>query len=103
MCIRDRNRKSCRAFQEKAIPPEVMNRLLDAAISAPSSGGFQNYAIIKVEDPARKKKLSEYSRGQGFIASAPVNLVFCIDLHRERRIAEKPVSYTHLNQASDER
>ena len=83
------NRKSCRAFQDKAIPQEVMNRLFDAAASAPSSGGFQNYAIIKVEDPARKKKLSEYSRGQGFIASAPVNLVFCIDLHRERRIAEE--------------
>lgn len=81
------SRKSCRAFAEKPIEKELLDKLLDAACHAPSSGGFQNYAIIKVTDEEKKQKLAEVCGGK-FIAKAPVNLVFCMDLHRERRIAE---------------
>lgn len=83
-----RERCSCRNFTEEPVTEELLNSLLDASISAPSSGGFQNYAIISVTDKEEKVKLAECCRGQKFIGRAAVNLVFCIDLHRERTIAE---------------
>ncbi|MGN8713464.1 nitroreductase family protein [Hornefia butyriciproducens] len=83
-----KQRRSCRAFLDKQIPEDTLQMLLDASISAPSSGGFQNYSIIKIQDCETKQKLKECCMGQSFIEQAAVNLIFCIDLHRERLIAD---------------
>lgn len=83
-----KHRNSCRDFSDEPIDEKVLSQLLEAAICAPSSGGFQNYSIIKVAEPDRKQSLAKLCRNQGFIGKAPVNLIFCIDLHRERRIAQ---------------
>lgn len=82
------NRTSCRSFLEKEIPPDILDQILEAAVKAPSSGGFQTYSIIKVTDREKKEKLAQYSRNQRFIAKAPVSLVFCIDYRRIKRINE---------------
>lgn len=82
------NRASCRSFLDKEIPPDVLNRILEAAVKAPSGGGFQNYSIIKVTDREKRERLVKYSRNQRFIARAPVSLVFCIDYRRMKRINE---------------
>lgn len=81
-----RDRRSCRAFEEKEIPKEMMEALLDAACMAPSSGGFQQYSIIKVTDKDTLKTLAELCRNQTFIAKAPLSLVFCIDFRRIKSI-----------------
>lgn len=60
--------------------------MLEAGCKSPSSGGFQNISIIQVTDPAKRKKLVEFSRGQRFIATAPVSLVFCVDHHRAEQV-----------------
>jgi len=82
------NRASCRSFLEKEIPPDILEQILEAAVKAPSSGGFQTYSIIKITDREKKEKLAQYSRNQRFIAKAPVSLVFCIDYRRIKRINE---------------
>ncbi|HCJ58413.1 nitroreductase family protein [Lutispora sp.] len=81
-------RATCRSFIEKEIPEEIMDKLLDAACKSPSSGGFQTYSIIKVTEKEKKKQLVQLSRNQRFIEKAPVNLVFCIDFRRVKRIIE---------------
>lgn len=58
-----KNRSSCRDFTDEPIE-EALSRLLEAAICAPSSGGFQNYSIIKVADPQRKQSLAKLCRNQ---------------------------------------
>lgn len=83
-----KNRCSCRAFSDEEITEDVMDRLLAAATFAPSSGGFQNYSVIKVSKAEKKETLAKLCRNQMFIVKAPVNFIFCIDLHREKRIAE---------------
>lgn len=83
-----KNRNSCRDFSDQPVDETVLSRLLEAAVCAPTSGGFQNYSIIKVKEPERKQALAKLCRNQGFIGKAPVNLIFCVDLHREKRIAE---------------
>jgi nitroreductase len=71
------NRFCCRSFQNKKIEPEKIQAILEATNSAPSAGNLQAYHIFAVLDKAKKSKLVQASRGQIFIAEAPLVLVFC--------------------------
>ena len=82
-------RATCRSFKSDPIPEEVMECLLEAGCKSPSSCGFQSISIIKVTDAAKRKKLAELSRGQRFIAVAPVSLVFCVDYHRMAQVLHR--------------
>lgn len=81
------SRASCRDFSDKKIPQETINAVLNAGIHAPTGGNLQPYSIIKVENHDMRIRLAEFCGDQGFIAKAPVNLVFCIDWHRLERWA----------------
>jgi FMN reductase [NAD(P)H] len=87
-----KRRATCRSFKPDSIPDEAMEKLLDAACTSASSGGFQRISVILVKDAAKKKRLAELSRGQNFLARAPVHFVFCADRRRMRRIAEYEIS-----------
>jgi len=84
-------RASLRNFSDKKIPPRVLQYILEAGIHAPTGGNLQPYSIIKIEKTATKNKLAKLAN-QGFIAKAPVNLIFCIDLHRLERWAKLEVA-----------
>jgi nitroreductase len=81
------NRASCRVFKNKKVPAAVLNLILEAGVHAPTGGNLQPWSIIKVEKPASKAKLAHICEDQNFMASAPLNLVFCIDQHRLKRWA----------------
>lgn len=76
------NRKSIRAFQNKPVPEEIQNEILDAAFQAPSAGCQMLYSILKITDEALKKTLAEKCDHQPFIAKAPFVLVFLADTRR---------------------
>jgi len=80
-------RASCRNFADKKIPEDVLNLITEAGIHAPTGGNLQPYSIIKIGSQETRRKLAEMC-GQDFIATAPVNLLFCIDWHRLERWAE---------------
>ena len=82
-------RATCRAYKPDGIPDDVLNRVLEAGCKSPSGGGFQSISIIKITDPDKRKRLVDFSRGQKFVATAPVSLVFCVDYHRMRRVMER--------------
>lgn len=82
------NRASCRNFINKEIADELLNKIIDAACKAPSSGGFQTYSIIKVKNSETKRELSRLCRNQMFIEKASVCLVFCIDYRRIKQLNE---------------
>ncbi|MBU1469128.1 MAG: nitroreductase family protein [candidate division Zixibacteria bacterium] len=81
-------RSTCRSFEDKKIPEEVLQQILDAGIHAPTGGNLQPYSIIKVENVETSKRLGELCEQQDFIGTAPVNLIFCIDWHLLKRWAE---------------
>ncbi|MFH1892073.1 MAG: nitroreductase family protein [Candidatus Zixiibacteriota bacterium] len=81
-------RSTCRSFEDKKIPEEVLQQILDAGIHAPTGGNLQPYSIIKVENAETSKRLGELCEQQDFIGTAPVNLIFCIDWHLLKRWAE---------------
>jgi FMN reductase [NAD(P)H] len=84
-------RASLRNFSDKKIPRRVLQYILEAGIHSPTGGNLQPYSIIKIEKTTAKKKLAKLAN-QGFIAKAPVNLIFCIDLHRLERWAKLEIA-----------
>jgi len=85
-------RASCRSFSDKKIPKDVLQYILEAGIHSPSGGNLQPYSIIKIEKEKTKQKLAELCGRQGFIAKAPINLLFCIDFHRLERWAKLKIA-----------
>jgi FMN reductase [NAD(P)H] len=81
-------RASCRSFLEKPIPDDVLQAILEAGIHSATGGNLQPYSIIKITDAATKQELDKLCGDQVFVATAPVDLLFCIDFHRLQRWAQ---------------
>lgn len=75
-------RRSVRVFTGEKIPPEHKERILEAAVNAPTAGCQQLYTIIDVTDQTLKEKLSVTCDHQPFIAKADLVLVFCADCRK---------------------
>ena len=80
-----KNRHSIRAFKNKEIEKEKLDKLLFVANSSPSAGDLQAYQIFLVRENAQKIALAKAAYGQDFLVQAPVDLVFCIDPLRSAR------------------
>ena len=53
------DRKSVRVYEEKPIPAEMKQAILEAAAQAPSAGCQQLYTILDITDPALKEALAD--------------------------------------------
>jgi len=73
-------RRSIRRFDPAVdIPPETVERLLNAAILAENAGNRQPWHFYVVRDPGLREGLMAAAHGQGFIGQAPVAIVVCAD------------------------
>jgi len=81
-------RRSVRLFEDQEIPESMIEKLLDAAIHAPSGGNIQPLSIILIRSLERKKKLAELAGGQPWVRNAPLSMLFCIDFYRIKKWAE---------------
>lgn len=72
-----KGRRSVRAYKDKDVSDEVVEKLIDAARWAPSAGNIQPWEFIVVRNPETKRKLAEAALGQYFIEEAPVVIVVC--------------------------
>lgn len=78
-----RHRHSVRCYQsDMPVEKEKLHAILETACSAPSAGDLQAYRIIVVTNLEKRQALASAAHGQGFIAEAPVCLVFCADPDR---------------------
>ncbi|KMO12939.1 NADPH-dependent oxidoreductase [Methylobacterium platani] len=74
--------RTVRAFRPDPLPPGILETLVAAAQSAPSSSNLQTWSVVAVEDPEAKRRLSEVARGQRHVVEAPLVLVWLADLSR---------------------
>lgn len=81
------NRRSVRNFEDRPIPEDVVQKLLDAANNAPTGGNIQPISIIAVTGEKARKELGDTFGSQPWVAKAPLSLIFCIDFHRLKRWA----------------
>ncbi|MCJ8139183.1 NADPH-dependent oxidoreductase [Falsirhodobacter halotolerans] len=81
--------KSCRAYTAQPVPDDVLNLLIAAAQSAPSSSNLQCWSVVAVGDPARRAELSALCGHQRHIEQAPLMLCFLADLDRIGTVAAR--------------
>ncbi|MCS7095946.1 MAG: nitroreductase family protein [Candidatus Bathyarchaeota archaeon] len=72
-----KGRRSIRAYKDKDVPAEVVEKLIEAARWAPSAGNIQPWEFIVVRNPETRRRLAEAALGQYFIEEAPVVIVVC--------------------------
>lgn len=61
--------RSLRRLKPDPIPEELITRILDAAIRAPSAGNAQNWAFVVIRDAEQRRKLGAIYRKASDIAS----------------------------------
>jgi len=76
-----RDRRSIRKYQDKPIPSEVVDQLMEAVMWSPSWANTQCWELVRVDDPARREQLQQ-TMGKGnpatkAIVSAPLLFVLC--------------------------
>ncbi len=73
-----RTRRSVRSYApEKPIPPEVMQRMLQALRLAPSACNIQPWHFILAASDSLRQELAQAANGQTWMAEAPVTIVGC--------------------------
>jgi nitroreductase len=77
-------RRMVRRFTPEPVSDAAVNRLLAAAVRAPSAGHTQPWAFVVVREAARRRALGEAALAQRWLADAPVAVVACADVARSR-------------------
>jgi nitroreductase len=72
-------RKSIRAYLNRPVEEEKINKIFEAARLAPSASNRQEWRFVIVRDPETRKKISQVAYNLGFIATAPVVIVACAE------------------------
>ncbi|WP_178019808.1 oxygen-insensitive NADPH nitroreductase [uncultured Paenibacillus sp.] len=81
--------RSIRKYSDRPVGKELVEQIVSAGQMASSSSHVQAYSVIAVTDAARKAKLAELCGNQAYVAECPVFLVWCADLSRLKRAAER--------------
>ncbi len=95
-----RERRSIRDFRRKEIPKDIIDKLIDALIWAPSAGNLQARKFYFVSDEALKKKIAIAALNQFFLAEAPLVIVGCADARISHRYGERGVSLYSIQDVS---
>ena len=87
-------RVSVRKFTDAKVEDEKVEKLLRAAMAAPSGGNQQPWQFLVVDDPALCEKLGETSKFSKPAAAAPLNIVPVMDRRGARfpEIADQDMS-----------
>jgi len=72
-----RRRKSVRSYLDKAVEPDKLERVLEAARLAPSASNRQEWRFVVVTDRDKRHALAEAAAGQRFVGEAPVVIAAC--------------------------
>ena len=94
-----KNRVSVRKFQQRPVPEEVIQEMLEAARLSPSGGNEQPWMFGVITDRAMIKQISKLAHGQKWIAAVPLLVVLCtvcVDDERGGRDIQKH-RYPHFS------
>lgn len=84
-----KDRRTIRKYQQKDMPADLLNDLLDMSFRASTVGNMQVYSVIVTRDDEKKAQLSPAHYNQPMVKEAPVVLTFCIDLSRFTKWCEQ--------------
>ena len=70
-------RKSVRAFLDRPVGDEILEKILDAARRAPSARNAQEWRFVVVRDRAVRERIASEAARQPFIGTAAILLAGC--------------------------
>lgn len=79
--------RTVRSYLPRPLPDGVIETLVAAAQSAPSSSNVQAWSVVVVDDPEQKARIAGFAGDQKHIRQAPVLLVWVADLARADALA----------------
>ncbi|MFQ7502404.1 MAG: nitroreductase family protein [Alistipes finegoldii] len=69
-------RRSIRKFSERAVPREIVDRILHETLSAPSARNTRTTRLVVVDDPALVARMADMrDYGSAFMKGAPLAIV----------------------------
>jgi nitroreductase len=74
-------RYSCRAYQEREIEQEKLNKLLEAARLAPSAKNTQDWRFVVVNDKNTKKLVAQQTNKPAVFEKASIIIAACSNSH----------------------
>lgn len=82
-------RRSIRKFKKEDVSDELIQKVVNAGIWAPSAGNVQAWEVVIVQDEEKRRKISETAYMRDFIAEAPVIMVSCANMERSATVYGK--------------
>ncbi|NJE31373.1 NAD(P)H nitroreductase [Thermococcus sp. 18S1] len=96
-----RKRRSVRRFQDKPVPHELVERLLQAAFLSPSSFNRRPWHFIVVDDREKLLALSKAKLGASGLATAPLAIVVTADESRsDVWVEDSSIAAEHIQLAA---
>lgn len=84
-------RRSIRAYDDRPVPEELVERLLRAAMAAPSARNGQPWQFVVLTDRDMLAKAATINPYAGMAAQAPLAIVICADPRLEKSSGYWPV------------
>jgi nitroreductase len=72
-----KKRQSVRSYQDKEIPEDILQQILEAGRLTPSANNQQCWKFIVIKDEDLRKKLIPACKNQKFVGAAPVVIAGC--------------------------
>ena len=94
-----RSHRSIRKYRNQLVGEEILNRVLETAIRASSSGNMQAFSVIVTSSQKIKEELLESHFNQSMVIDAPLLLTFCADFRRMKKwleISNAPQNFDNL-------
>lgn len=79
------SRRSIRRYKNDEVPPEYVDKILQAGQLAPSAGNLQGREFVVVRDSVTKEGICSAALNQRFVKEVPVCIVVCTNLPRTKR------------------
>ena len=93
-----KERRSIRDFQMKGIPQELLDKLIDALVLAPSTGNLQSRKFYFIKDAYVKSEIASAALNQAFIADGPIVIVGCKDSRISSRYGDRGVALSTIQE-----
>jgi nitroreductase len=94
-----KNHRSIRKYKNEEVSDEIIEKIIEAGMSASSSGNMQSYSVIVTKDKKIRESLLSAHFDQSMVTEAPVLMTFCADFHRMRLWLEQsgaPMNFDNL-------
>ena len=77
-------RRSIRKYTDQPVSDELIEKLLEAAMMAPSAGNQQPWQFVVVQDKVTLSKIKDFHPYAGMAAKAPLGILVCGDTSLEK-------------------